>query len=196
VPIKTRTVHETGRDSGLLHRRSEIFKLRECEIGRLAFRPGGAAERRQADRQDQKRQAPRFQYFMGGRLAMRMDGGRELVAESAIVVDRFGATITRSAEQWPVISAADFRRLDVHRVSAPPVSPWKIKAIPGTNVRRCLGFLIIEAESGDWIPGGEVADGRTGLARNPQPGMSQKGGKRPLTERLERAGKRTLKPVP
>ena len=97
-------------------------------------RPAGKTE---------SRQAPRFQYFVNGRLAMRMDNGTERVIDSA-VVDWFGATTKRSAEQCVVLED---------------------EAIPGTNVCRCLGSLIIVAEPGDWIPGGGVADGGTRKTR-------------------------------
>jgi hypothetical protein len=39
------------------------------------------------------------------------------------------------------------------------------EAIPRMNVWRCLGSLIVEAEPGDWIPGGGVADGGTRKTR-------------------------------
>jgi len=92
--------------------RAEILKVGDAEVGRLIFEPGWQwSNDVQPIAQTSSCGAPRFQYHVSGRLAIRMDDGQEFIAgpgdvtslpsghdawvvgdEPAVVVDWFGTS--------------------------------------------------------------------------------------------------------
>lgn len=66
--------------------RGEILRIHDSEIGRLAFEPGWRwSEHVKPIASTNSCEAPRFPYFLSGRLAIRMDDGDEFIAEAGDV---------------------------------------------------------------------------------------------------------------
>ena len=92
--------------------RAEILKVGGAEVGRLVFQPGWRwSKDLQSIAKTRSCEAPHFQYHVSGKLAIKMDDGREFVAgpgdvtslpsghdawvvgnEPVVVVDWFGAS--------------------------------------------------------------------------------------------------------
>jgi hypothetical protein len=92
--------------------RAELLKIGGGEVGRLVFQPGWRwSNDVKPIAKTASCEAPHFQYHVSGRLAIRMDDGREIIAgpgditslpgghdawvvgdEPAVVIDWFGAS--------------------------------------------------------------------------------------------------------